>query len=56
MSSSQLETVLLVPWSDDVDDPGGILLLVQTLKNQVVALWSLIVDQVVSSVLEPDLH
>ena len=56
MTSTQLEAVLLVSRSDDVNDSRSVLLLIQTLQDQVVTLWSFVLHQVVGLVFRSDLQ
>ena len=53
MSPAKLETVFLVAWPDDMDDSARVLLLVQALQYQEVAVRTLVIHQVVGTVLCP---
>ena len=50
MSTSELERVLVFSWNNYVNNSWSILLLVQTLKHQVITFWALIVNQIVCTV------
>lgn len=47
MSTAELESALVLSGNDDVDNTGSILLLMETLKHQVVAFGALVVNQIV---------
>jgi len=50
MTSSKLEGVLALTWTDDVDDARSVLLLVETLKNKVITIGPFIIYKVVGPV------
>ena len=47
MAAAQLKHIPLYGWSNDVDDPGRVLLLVERLEHHVVASLFLVLDQLV---------
>ena len=48
VAAAQLEHSLVERGLDNVNDSGRVFLLTETFKNHIVALWSLILDQIVS--------
>lgn len=47
MAAAEFKNVLLVAWSDDINDSTVVFLLTQTFEHQVVAHWLLVLDKVV---------
>lgn len=47
MSSAELESALILSGNNDVDYAGSILLLMETLKHQVITFGALVVNQII---------
>ncbi len=50
MSTAELERVLILTRFNYMNNSGGILLLIQTLKDEKISVWSFIIHEIVSPV------